>query len=100
VGVASDLATFDELVGYLRERLGIADAANAAELHSFKDLMQTNPGVVYDAFYWEAFEELQAQGYFHRASSLVGGGDAIVGSPLTAVVPAAGCGRDVLAALG
>jgi hypothetical protein len=74
--VAEDVPTFDEMVDLLRVRLRDADAINASELHSFKDLMTDHSAVIADQWYWEAFEELQAQGHLHDASILANGGDA------------------------
>lgn len=73
---APDVPSFDELVDLLRERLRDADAINASELHSFKELMKDRSDVIADNFYWEAFEELKAQGHLHEASALGNRGDA------------------------
>jgi hypothetical protein len=67
---------FDELVDLLRIRLRDADALNASELHSFKELMADHADVIADQWYREAFEELKAQGHLHAASTLAMGGDA------------------------
>jgi hypothetical protein len=74
--MASEIPSSDELVDLLRDRLRDADAINRSELHSFKELMADHADMIGDNWYWEAFEELQAQGHLHRASSLVNGGDA------------------------
>jgi hypothetical protein len=57
-------------------RLRDADAINHSELHDFKELMADHAEVIPDQWYWEAFEELKAQGHLHDASSLLNGGDA------------------------
>lgn len=72
----ADPRSFDELVDLLRVRLRDADAVNDSELHSFKELMRDHAEVIADQWYWEAFEELQAQGHLHDASALGNGGDA------------------------
>jgi hypothetical protein len=74
--VSADSPSFDELVDLLRIRLRDADAVNAQELHSFKELMRDHADVVADNWYSGAFEELQAQGHLHQASLLAFGGDA------------------------
>jgi hypothetical protein len=71
-----DAPTFDELVDLLRVRLADADALNASELHSFKELMRDHAEVVADQFYWHAFEELEAQGHLDPASTRAMGLDA------------------------
>jgi hypothetical protein len=71
--------SFEESVDLLRERLGAADAANPSEIHSFKELMDNDPsvGAIPDVWYWEAFDELEAQGHLDpRASMRLNGGDA------------------------
>lgn len=74
--VAAEIPSFDELVDLLRVRIRDADALNASELHSFKTLMADHADVIADNWYWEAFEELEAQGHLHHASTLGNGGDA------------------------
>ena len=61
----------------LRVRLRDADAVNDSEFHSFKELMSDHADVIANQWYSEAFEELEAQGHLHHASSLVMGGDAV-----------------------
>lgn len=68
--------SFDELVDLLRLRLRVADALKASELHSFKELMADHTSVIADQWYWEAFEELQAQGHLDPASHKAFGEDA------------------------
>jgi hypothetical protein len=73
-GAADDPLTFDELINLLRVRLRIADAVNASAIHSFKELMSDQE--VPDQWYWQALEELEAQGHLDPASHKVSGGDA------------------------
>ena len=68
--MATDIPSFDELLGLLRVRLQLADDVNVGELHSFKVLMADKANVVSDAWYWDAFAELQAQGHLDTPSSL------------------------------
>jgi hypothetical protein len=75
-GVAREIPTFDELVDLLRVRLRDADAINPSELHSFKELMSDHADVIGDNWYWEAFEEIAAQGHLDPASIKANGGDA------------------------
>lgn len=72
----SDTYTFDELTDVLRERIRDADALNAGALHSFKELMSDLEGHIARQFYWEAFEELEAQGHLAHVSTKLMGGDA------------------------
>jgi hypothetical protein len=65
---AGEIPSFDELVDLLRERLGYADAINSSELHSFRELMADRADVISDNWYWEAFEELEAQGHLNPSS--------------------------------
>lgn len=58
-----DLPTFEELTDLLRIRLGLADALNLEELHSFRELMADHSEVIPDGWYWQAFDELEAQGH-------------------------------------
>ena len=74
--MAADIPSFDALLDLLRGRLQVADALHNSELHSFKVLMVDKANLVSDGWYWEAFEELQAQGHLHTASSLGNRGDA------------------------
>ncbi len=67
---------FDELVDLLRIRLGAADALNDSAIHSFKELMSDHADVIADGWYWDAFEELEAQGHLNPASHKANGGDA------------------------
>ena len=64
-----DFPTFDELVDLLRVRLRDADAISPNQAHSFKELMSDHAGVIADQFYWEAFDELDAQGHLDPAST-------------------------------
>jgi hypothetical protein len=74
---AGEIPSFDELVDLLRERLGYADAINSSELHSFRELMADRSDVISDNWYWEAFEELEAQGHLNPSSLKLNGGDAV-----------------------
>lgn len=61
----------------MRERIGAADAIKpSGELHSFRELMSDYADVTPPQWYWEAFEELEAQGHLHPASTVANGGDA------------------------
>jgi len=75
--MTSEPLSFDDFVDLLRERIRDADAIDDSELHSFKTLMADVADTTPVQWYWEAFEELQAQGHLHDASSLGNGGDAI-----------------------
>jgi hypothetical protein len=68
--------SFEELVDLLRVRLRDADAVEASRIHSFRELMSDQTEVIADNGYWEAFEELQAQGHLDPASHKESGGDA------------------------
>jgi hypothetical protein len=61
---------FDEYVDIIRERLFDADAINDGELHSFRTLSEDIADQVPDSWYWQAFEELDAQGHLHSQSTL------------------------------
>ena len=74
--MTAEIPSFDELVDLLRVLLRDADAVNDSELHRFKDLMADYADVIADGWYWEAFEELEAEGHLDRASGLGNGGDA------------------------
>jgi hypothetical protein len=63
--IPEDIPDFDELVDLLRNRLRDADAITDSELHSFKVLMADHADVIPDQWYWEAYEELTAQGHLH-----------------------------------
>jgi hypothetical protein len=67
---------FDESVDLLRRRLHDADALDASGIHSFKELMSDQADVLPDQWYWEAFEELDAQGHLDDVSHKENGGDA------------------------
>jgi hypothetical protein len=71
-----DDPTYDEFVVLLRQRLGDADAVLPSELHSFKDMMDDLSPAIPETWYWEAYNELDAQGHLSRNSSLEIGGDA------------------------
>jgi hypothetical protein len=71
-----DAPTYDEFVFLLRQRLGDADAVLPSELHSFKDLMDDLSPAIPETWYWDAYNELNAQGHLSRNSSLENGGDA------------------------
>jgi hypothetical protein len=73
---AEETPSFDELVDLLRLRLRDADAIKPSELNSFKELMADQAHVIPDNWYWEAFEELEAQGHLNPASGKANGGDA------------------------
>ncbi len=72
----TELPSFDELVDLLRVRLRDADALSPGHLHSFKELMSDHADVIADGWYWEAFEELDAQRQLDPASVKANGGDA------------------------
>jgi hypothetical protein len=74
--MTADIPSFDELVDLLRLRLRDADAVNDSELHSFTELMSDHADVIADQWYWQAFEELDAQRHLHPASHQVFGADA------------------------
>jgi hypothetical protein len=74
--VVSDISQGPSRVRRQRVRLRDADAVNDAELHSFKELMHDQADVIADQWYWEAFEELQAQRHLHDESAPGNGGDA------------------------
>jgi hypothetical protein len=57
-------------------RLRDADAINDSEIHSFKELMRDQADVIASGWYWDAFEELEAQRHLDDASHKVMGGDA------------------------
>jgi hypothetical protein len=57
---------FFEFVDLLRERLGYADALKPSELHSFKELMSDYAAVIPEGWYYDAFDELDAQGHLDR----------------------------------
>jgi hypothetical protein len=56
--------------------LGDADALDLSELHSFKELMSDHADLIAEGWYWNAFEELEAQGHLDPASAKANGGDA------------------------
>jgi hypothetical protein len=58
-----DPPTFEELTELLRVRLNDADALTPGGLHSFRELMADYSEVIPDAWYWDAFDELEAQGH-------------------------------------
>lgn len=74
--MSADTPSFDELVDLLRVRLRDADALQPSELHSFKELMSDQAHMIGEQWYWEVFEELEAQGHLDRASSKTMGGGA------------------------
>jgi hypothetical protein len=74
--VADPLPTFDELVGELRVRLGRADALEPSRIHSFRVLMEDRSHEIADGWYWDAFEELEAQGHLDPSSHKANRGDA------------------------
>jgi hypothetical protein len=74
--MATDFPSFEQLLDLLRERLRDADAINPSESHSFKELMKDNADVIADQWYWQAFDELDAQRHLdHGASGKELGGD-------------------------
>jgi hypothetical protein len=73
---AAEHPSFDELVDLLRVRLRDADALKASELHSFKELMSDQAHMIGEQWYWEAFDDLDAQGHLDRASFKANHGDA------------------------
>jgi hypothetical protein len=55
----------------------VAEALSSGEIPSFKTLMVDYAEVTPEAWYWHAYEELEALGHINRgASGLVSGGDA------------------------
>ena len=66
-------ATFDVFVDDLRYAIGVADAVNDDELHSFKKLAAGFDYVIPEQWLWDAYEELDAQGHLHAASGLTFG---------------------------
>jgi hypothetical protein len=72
-----DAIDFDQFVDLLRERIGAADATKGShQLHSFRALMVDYAEVTPGQWYWEAFEELEAQGHLSPTSRVANGGDA------------------------
>lgn len=72
-----DPIDFDRFVDLLRGRIGAADAVKGShELHSFRQLMSDYAEVTPPQWYWEAFEELDAQGHLSPTSRVAKGGDA------------------------
>jgi hypothetical protein len=72
-----DTIDFDQFVDVLRERIGAADAIKGShELHSFRELMADYADVTPRQWYWEAFEELDAEGHLSPTSRVANGGDA------------------------
>ena len=70
------MQALDEQIDLLRVRLGISDIVEGSENHSFKKLMDDRSDDLPDQWYWEAFEELQAQGHLDPVSHKEFGGDA------------------------
>jgi hypothetical protein len=64
--------SFEEFVDELRRRIGIADAVKPGELHDFPKLIGDDY-IVPEQWYFDAWEELQAQGHLHQASGLAMG---------------------------
>lgn len=60
---------FDEFVDLLRVRLGDADALKLSEAHDFKTLMSDYTEVIPDNWWWDAFDELDAQGHLQPGAS-------------------------------
>jgi hypothetical protein len=74
---AMNAIDFDQFVDLLRGRIGAADAVKGShELHSFRALMADYADVTPEHWYWEAFEELDAQGHLSPTSRVGKGGDA------------------------
>jgi hypothetical protein len=73
---AAEHPSFDELLDLLRVRLGDADTIEPSELHSFKELMADQAHMIGEQWYWNAFDELEAQGHLDRASFKANHGDA------------------------
>jgi hypothetical protein len=72
-------SNFEQFVDDLRERLGTADAVEPARIHSFRELMSDYPGGVAEQWYWEAYDELEAQGHLEKPGNVshkAFGGDA------------------------
>jgi hypothetical protein len=65
----ADILSFDEFVELLRVRLGDADAIKLSEAHDFKTLMADYAEVTPDNWWWDAFDELNAQGHLDPAAS-------------------------------
>jgi hypothetical protein len=72
---------FDEFVSVIRIRLRDADAIEYGRLHQFREHLtsEAEHAVIPDNWYWEAFDELEAQGHLDPASSRLNGGDAMAG---------------------
>jgi|SRR4051812_18649105 hypothetical protein len=67
----------EEAVELLIRRMFHADRLEPSRLHDFKgDLLTDVSDRLPDAFYSEAFEELEQYGFLHQASCLLNGGDA------------------------
>ena len=67
-----DSITFEEFVDLLRERIFYADGLKPSELHSFKELMADYADVTPTVWYYDAFDELDAQGHLDRHVSAKG----------------------------
>ncbi len=76
MSATDDPPEFGELLDLLRVRLGLADALNSTEIHSFEELMRDQAERIPDQWYWEAFEELEAQGHLDPAAHKEMGGNA------------------------
>jgi hypothetical protein len=72
-----DTIGFDQFVDLLRVRIGAADAVKGSHgLHSFRELMADYADVTSEHWYWQAFDELDAQGHLSPTSRVTKGGDA------------------------
>jgi hypothetical protein len=69
MSTAAEPLTFDEFVDLLRIRLGAADALSISEAHGFKTLMADYAEVTPDNWWWDAFDELEAQGHLDPRAS-------------------------------
>jgi hypothetical protein len=69
---------FDEFVDLIRVRLGDADAIDTGRLHRFREdlLSEEERTVIPDGWYYDAFDELQAQGHLSDQSQKLYGLDA------------------------
>jgi hypothetical protein len=70
------LPDFDQMVDLLRVRLRDADAVNDSELHSFKELMKDQRGVLADRWSGRRLRISKRWVTFTPESSLGNGGDA------------------------
>jgi hypothetical protein len=68
--MADEIPDFHNVVDVLRLRMYDADSLNSSEMHSFKKkLLADYEGKIPERWYWELWEELDAQGHLDRAAS-------------------------------